>query len=433
MLIQFRFKNFRSFRDEQVLSMVASTDKTLRDENTIHATTLSKQRLVRSAVVYGANASGKSNLVSALGFVKSFVQHSADQELEAEIPLQPFLLDNTSSKSRSEFEVTFIHKGIRYQYGFSVDRKRVYEEWLIAYPKGQPQKWFERSPSSESKSEWYFGSQLKGEKGKLVSLTRPDVLFLSVAAKFNHEQLSSVYQWFSKYLRVIEADRDASHFFYTAKKALASQPFSVKLGELLRFADFGVADFSIEKSESLPEDMPEELRQLITSGRGRVQWSGQFNVQLRHRVSGSMETSIPLSLDDESKGTRRLFSIGGPWIDVLQHGYTLVVDELGSSLHPLLARELVSMFHSSDLNPRNAQLVFDTHDTTLLDSSIFRRDQVWFVEKDNGSVSHLYPLLDFSPRKEEALGRGYLRGRYGAIPILGDLAGFGAEAADGKD
>jgi AAA15 family ATPase/GTPase len=257
------------------------------------------------------------------------------------------------------------------------------------------------------------------------------VLFLSVAAKFNHEQLSGVYQWFSKHLRVIEADRDEGFFLYTANRALTSQLFSTKLGELLRFADLGIADFSVEKSQSLPDDMPEEIRQLITSG--RVKWSGQFNVQLRHQVSGNAELGIPLSLHDESKGTQRLFSIGGPWIDVLQHGYTLVVDELGASLHPLLARELVSMFHSSDLNPRNAQLVFDTHDTTLLDSSIFRRDQVWFVEKDNGSVSHLYPLLDFSPRKEEALGKGYLRGRYGAIPILGDLAGFGAEAADGKD
>jgi AAA15 family ATPase/GTPase len=230
---------------------------------------------------------------------------------------------------------------------------------------------------------------------------------------------------------VIEADRDEGFFLYTAKRALTNQLFSTKLGELLRFADLGIADFSVEESRSLPDDMPEEIRQLITSG--RVKWSGQFNVQLRHRVSGNAKLGIPLSLHDESKGTRRLFSIGGPWIDVLQHGYTLVVDELGSSLHPLLARELVSMFHSSDLNPRNAQLVFDIHDTTLLDSSIFRRDQVWFVEKDNGSVSHLYPLLDFSPRKEEALGKGYLRGRYGAIPILGDLAGFGAEAADGKD
>ena len=431
MLIQFRFKNFRSFQDEQVLSLVASSDKTLLEKNTIGALALGKQRLVRSAVVYGANASGKSSLVAALEFVKRFVHRSADQELEAEIPLQPFLLDNTSSKSRSEFEVTFIHKRIRYQYGFSVDRKQVYEEWLIAYPKGQPQKWFERNPSSGSKSEWYFGSQLKGEKGKLVSLTRPDVLFLSVAAKFNHEQLSSVYQWFSNHLRVIEADRDEGFFLYTAKRALTSQLFSTKLGKLLRFADLGIADFSVEKSQSLPDNMPEEIRQLIASG--RAEWSGQFNIQLRHRVSGNVESGNPLSLNDESKGTRRLFSIGGPWIDVLQHGYTLVVDELESSLHPLIARELVSMFHNSDLNPQNAQLVFGTHDTTLLDSSIFRRDQVWFVEKDNGSVSHLYPLLDFSPRKEEALGKGYLRGRYGAIPILGDLAGFGAEAADGKD
>jgi uncharacterized protein len=419
MLIQFRFKNFKSFRDEQVLSMVASTDKTMLESNTSPEPALGKQSLVRTSVIYGSNASGKSNVINAFAFVRAFVVSSVDKPVDAEIPVEPFRLEKTSANSPSEFEVTFIDHGVRYQYGFSVNRKKVFSEWLIAYPKGLPQKWFERTlDSSKGDSDWYFGPQLKGEKERLVSLTRPDVLFLALASKFNHKQLSTVYHWFQDHLRTIRADDDA-HFFYTAKQINADSATQQQVKRLLEFADFGIVDFFVKERQSLPDDMPEELRSLIA--KGDAEWSGSFDVQFKHRGKDADANELVFPLEQESKGTQRLFCISGPWVHTLNQGYTLVADELGASLHPNLVKELVRMFHDKNVNPKNAQLIFNTHDTTLLDSAIFRRDQIWFVKKDNSGASHLYPLLEFSPRKEESLGKGYLRGRYGAVPILSEF------------
>jgi len=436
MLIQFLVKNFRSFQGQQVLSMVASTDKVLLEENTIHTPALSKQRLLRSAVVYGPNASGKSNLIAAFAFVQQFVQSSAERQAGTAIPLQPFLLDETSANSPSEFEIAFVHQDIRYQYGFSVDRQRVHGEWLIAYPKGSPQKWFERSPLPDlSDSEWFFGSQLRGEKEKLVSLTRPDVLFLSVAAKFNHKQLSSVYNWFVEYLRVITVDEKGygACLPFTAKQTRENDDFRARIKGLLQFADLGIADVSVQETDGLPEDRPENVQKVISSmfDKDGLKWRTIY-VQMHHSTQDRTGTGVPFPMESESKGTQKLFCLGGPWLDTLQKGYTLVIDELDSSMHPHLVRALVSMFQRPDVNIQGAQLIFDTHDITLLDTTLFRRDQVWLTEKDNGGASHLYSLLEFSPRKDESLARGYMHGRYGAIPVFGELDFLKGEPPNGK-
>ncbi len=394
MLIEFRVKNFKSFQTEQVLSMVASSDKSLPD-NTSTTKALGGLKLLRSAVLYGANASGKSNLNAAVRFVQEFVKQSAQNTPDTEIPVQPFRLDKESSKSPSEFEVTFIHQDIRYQYGFSVDRQRVYEEWLIAYPKGKPQTWFERTAKPDTKKyDWYFGPNLKGEKKRLEGLTRPNALFLSVAATFNHEQLSEVYRWFSADLLVIDVDESSHEFFqqYTAKKAMKDRVFHTTVKHWLQFADLGIIDFSVEEKIST-----------------------HIDIQMKHETKEG--AGIPFPMQDESLGTRRLFAIVGFWYTMLSGG-TLFVDELDASLHPILVEELVKMFHNSDVNGDNAQLIFNTHDVILLDASLFRRDQIWFVEKDKAGGSHLYPLLKFIPRKDEALAKGYLHGRYRAIPFL---------------
>ena len=435
MLIEFRFKNFKSFQDDQVLSMVAGSDKSLPD-NVITDKALGKRKLVRSAVLYGANASGKSNLVDALDFVQRFVKGSAERKQGAEIPVHLFRLGKSDDESPAEFEISFIHQGVRYQYGFSVDRKRVHEEWLIAYPKGLPQKWFERSPSLDSlESEWYFGPQLKGEKKRLVSVTRPDVLFLSVAATFDHKQLSEVYRWFSYYLRVIQYDPAFALSFeqLTARGVAEDKDFKTLMQNLLQLADLGIADLSVEKTPLTEASLPfgvfsEKFRSSL------LEWEN-FDVQIWHRARDRTGSGVSFSLEDESLGTRRLFAMGYPWLHTLGEGFTLVIDELDTSLHPVLVRNLVDSFHNLDLNSQNAQLVFNTHDTTLLDSSLFRRDQVWFVEKDNAGASHLYPLLEFSPRKNEALAKGYLQGRYGALPFIEGFAKgllTGRDASDGE-
>ncbi|MEN4098550.1 MAG: ATP-binding protein, partial [Anaerolineaceae bacterium] len=242
------------------------------------------------------------------------------------------------------------------------------------------------------------GRNLKGKNNQVAELTRPDVLFLSNAAKFNHRQLGRVFEWFQKSLRVIDADR-LNPYLYTYSAALAKNDRQAqeRIRRLLAVADFGISDF--------------ELRSQIINRK-------HLDVYMRHPIGEKSEVAFPL--EEESNGTQRLFALSGPLVDVLDNGWTLFVDELDASLHPLLVRYLVELFHNQQINRRGAQLIFNTHDTTLMDGCLFRRDQIWFVEKDRQGCSHLYPLLDYSPRKDEALAKGYLLGRYGAIPFLSE-------------
>ena len=421
MLVEFKVTNFRSFRDTQVFSMVASSDQTLAD-NTITTAALGKRRLLRSAVVYGANAAGKSNLIIALNFVSDFVTKAADRKPRGEMRFSPFLLDKEHPNAPSEFEVTFIHDEIRYQYGFSLDQSRVHQEWLIAYPRGVAQTWFERSPLPDGKeSEWYFGPNYTGERSRLTSLTRPDALFLSVAATFNHKQLSKVYAWLTMQLQVVDpTSGDVALDQLTATLVNLDESVFSRVRSLVQRADLGIVHVSSEEQDKwtedeLPLDLPDERRSLLLKS------SKQVDIKLQHETGERDGEPVLLPFGEESLGTRRLFGLGGPWVVSLAAGLVLVVDELDASMHPILVRTLVRMFHDPEINRHNAQLIFNTHDTTLLDSGVFRRDQIWFVEKDRAGASHLYPLLEFSPRKDEALEKGYLQGRYGAIPFVSDL------------
>ena len=416
MLVEFKIKNFRSFREETTLSMVASADKTLL-ENTVAAPEFGGRSLLRSAVVYGPNAAGKSNLIAAANFVKRFVNTSMDRKLDTPIEVAPFLLVAEPVTAPVEFELTFIDsRDVRYQYGFHVTTEQVVREWLVAYPKGLPQTWFEREHPVGKEPEWYFGRNLKGRNSQVAELTRPDVLFLSNAAKLNHRQLTYVLTWFKKGLRVIDAEEaKVTLSFFSAVKAKEDEQTRVGIQTLLKVADFGISDFDVQErtftEKDFPEEMPIELRSQFVDKK-------TLDVFMRHPVSGVGEVSLPLK--EESSGTQRYFALSGPLYDVLENGWTLFVDELDSSLHPLLVRYIVELFHNPQINSKGAQLIFNTHDTTLMDGSLFRRDQIWFVEKDRQGCSHLYPLLDYSPRKDEALEKGYLLGRYGAIPFLSE-------------
>lgn len=429
MLIEFRVKNFKSFKDRQVLSMVASSDKSLL-ENTTAVKSLGNRRLVRSAVVYGANASGKSNLVDALGFVQHFVANSTERKPDVEIPVEHFLLSKNSATIPSEFEISFIHDGVRYQYSFSVNRRRVYEEWLVAYPKGKAQTWFERPIDNfDDPEQWYFGPRLKGEKKRLVSLVRQDTLFLSVAAQFSHKQLETVYNWFNYQMRVIRPEKSigSAEEQFTAKLMSETHRVREVIPLFLREADLGISGVLVETKRLTEVDLPpldmlsEEARSSLLK---ELLGKELLEIKMRHQAQGDDGHGVVFPYENESAGTQRVFVLIGPWLRALGEGFIVVVDELDSSLHPMLVRMFVEMFHTSELNQQGAQLIFNTHDTTLLSNELFRRDQIWFVEKDEAGASRLYPLLEFRPRKDEALAKGYLQGRYGAIPFLGSLEGF---------
>lgn len=384
-------------------------------------------RLVRSAVVYGPNASGKSTLVEGIRFVADFVRRSAQRQPETDIPVQSFLLSSICAEQPSEFGIVFVHNDVRYQYGFVVDHTRVHEEWLISYPRGSARILFERTAKDVSgEYDWYFGHFLKGQKNRLVPLTRPDVLFLSVAAQFNHEQLSDIYRWFSRQLRVVSPNRSSAHFLemWTTRmmKEQKHEDLLAKMKELIKIADLGIVDLTIKTIPSithdLSEEVPEEIRKAIQAIASRAEQTEQYEVSMVHQADEGTTEGVPFSVTEESLGTRRLFSLGGMALLALKRGSVLVVDEMDSSLHTILVRSIVELFHNPKTNPNDAQLIFNTHDTALLDAAVFRRDQVWFTEKDVFGASNIYPLLDYSPRKGEALGKGYLQGKYGAIPII---------------
>lgn len=421
MLIEFRVKNFRSIRDEQILSLEASSQKEL-PENVV--TTDNGTRILRSAVIYGANAAGKSNVIKALGFMESFVRGSARNNPEDKIPVTPFLLDPETKNKPSEFEITFLHRMVRYQYGFSVTSTSVVSEWLYAYPNGPAQTWYERS--NEEPRINFVSRELKGDKRAIESVTKQNHLYLSKAKQAEHKQLSEIYDWFSRHLFVLDSDNDMVRRIslnrQTARMVHQNPKTQRQLTKLIRFADTGIDDFYVNEVEESFSNLPEPIRQIILDSRPNEVAVSMPDTIKRYETEFSHPTSIgePVKFDmeDESLGTQRLFGIGGFLLSGLDDGDVVVIDELDDSLHPLLARYLVRMFHDPLINENNAQLIFNTHDSTLLDLTLMRRDQIWLVEKDQHGASQLYSILEFSPRANEALSKGYLQGRYGAIPFL---------------
>jgi len=419
MLIEFRVKNFRSVRDEQSLNLTASTSHEMENGH-VFVSKKSNFRLLKSAAIYGANASGKSNVLQGAAFMRHFVLKSAEGQAGDKIEVESFRLDQEFASQPSSFEVHFIHDEVRYQYGFSADKKRVRREWLLAYPFGKPQRWIERSWNTETEEmEWEFGPNFKGDRIKLSEMTRENTLYLSLGVKFNHPQLTPVFKWFRECLSILTAPMMFFGRFneFTAEHCENDKNFQVRIARLLTESDLGINDLKVESriltEDDVPDDAPEEIKQWIL---GRK----DFDIKTIHQSSMG-KGSVAFDLSDESDGTQRLFALAGKWLDVLDHGYTLFIDELDASMHPLLARKLVSLFHDPGINKKGAQLVFTTHDTTLLDKSLFRCDQIMFTEKEERGATRLYSLLEYSPRKSEALQKGYLAGRYGALPFLGDF------------
>jgi uncharacterized protein len=430
MLIEFRVENFRSFKTEQVFTMVASSDTTL-PENTFETSAFPKNKLLTTAAIYGANASGKTNLIKALSFVEWFVTNSHRRDINAKIPVEPFLLDDTNANSPTTFELTFIHQSVRYQYGFVISSSKVIEEWLFAYPSSRVQRWFERKDPDQpgnfktEDNSWDFRSTLKGENRSIALQTRPNVLFLSKAADSNHKQLKQVYDWFDSCLDTY-VDIQKLPPLLTANMLKNNPALEQQVKNLLTIADLGISDFRVEEKElnlkdTSLENLPDDLRNFFQSDFFQNNANKTWQITMAHHTNNpAIDKFFPLQ--DESLGTERLFALAGIILTALEEGRVLVIDELDSSLHPMLVRYIVSLFHNPNMNPGGAQLIFNTHDVTLLESEFLRRDQIWLVEKDNVNASHLYPLSDFKPRKSEAFQKNYLQGRYGATPIIGNLA-----------
>lgn len=420
MLIEFRVKNFRSLRDEQVLSLVASKDKTHEDTHTLATGLKAAPSLVRSAAIYGANAGGKSNLIKALQYMRGVVMESATVIQPGQTyAVQPFRLDAKSANQPTEFEVTFILDGVRYQYGFAMTAQRIVGEHLLVYKAFKPQRWFDRHFDERTGKDVYdFGPGLKGPKNLWEGATRPNALFLSMAVQLNSEALRLVFDWFVSGLVIFNEQAQLSP--QVSIQMLKQTEGRKQICDFLCAADISIADIEVVTRKVPGQAVHFDL----VAGKTEVRTEEMEEHQLRFSHVTEQGNAV-FDLMDESNGTRNLLFLTGPVMDILHKGLTLVIDELDTSLHTLLVRELVRLFHRPEANTGGAQLIFTTHDTSLLDApGLFRRDQVWFVEKDRDQASALVSLSEFSPRKNEALERGYLMGRYGAVPFLDHSLGL---------
>ena len=418
MLIQFRVENHRSLRDEQVLSLVAAHLGDSEDPRLLHPPEFG-EALLPAVALYGANASGKSNVLNGLAFMREAVLRSHRYwEPEEGAPQEPFVLSSTAQEKPSLYEVDFLVDGVRFRYGFVLSATRIVEEWLHAWPHGRKQVWFEREGDH-----FDFGKHLHGENETIRGLTRANSLFLSAAAQNNHAALLPLFGWFRA--ARLELRRSPLLGLKPSRAAFLGDLFSGQLAlfeedntarqhereaivHLLRSADLGILDMKVARSH---RSLPSRL------GASNVE------IHLRHRAEAQHEVWLPLEW--ESAGTITLLGIATRLVRLLRSGGLLCVDELEASLHPALGLELLRLFQDPRHNPKGAQLLFTTHDTNLLGNVLgeppLRRDQIWFTEKDQSGATHLYPLTDFQPRKAENLERGYLQGRYGAIPFLGQL------------
>lgn len=428
MLIQFGVGNYKSFKEVVTFSMIAARitakDKRL-DENNVFKVD-DELNLLKSTAIYGANASGKSNFISAVRFMKRFVLDSSkDTQANEAILVESFRLNTETANQPSFFEMIFIIDGHRYRYGFEVTSEKITSEWLYHVPTSREAKLFERRDGKiEVLTAFKEGKELKDK-------TRDNALFLSVAAQFNGTISKKILQWF-KNLGIISGLDDMGLRSYTVK-TFDNNEYRDEILRFVKKLDVGVDDIQIRKSPlTLPsvDKVPDEFKGLIEELK-KVSSSinigmEQMDILTAHRkfsADGQIAGVELFDIDDnESEGTKRIFSMAGPLVDTLKNGTVLLVDELDARLHPLITRAIISLFNSSETNPQNAQLIFATHDTNLLSKDIFRRDQIWFAEKDKFSATHLYSLVEYKVRNDASFESDYIHGRYGAIPFIGNLS-----------
>lgn len=412
MLIEFSVKNFLSFKDKVTLSM----EKGKGDELPDNVVSLGNYNLLKTAAIYGANASGKSNLLKALTSAIVMVRISSFTSVSSKWNfIKPFVFDEDSKNKPSEFEFIFIANNIKYRYFFSADVNRVYEETLDAFYSQKPTNIFRRT-----KTNTYEFSNDKSKLEALASNNTENKLFLSTATTWNYDKTKDAYLWFANAIDTYDSFdriRDNDLKDYSTNDSSLKE-FALKL---LKEADIFIKDISVDYQEN-EVDSAIIAPELAKSGeKFRTK---NVNIELEHEVVGNDNKthSYKLGFNDESSGTRILFAFAPFLKRAFETTRIIVVDELEKSLHPALVEFIVKLFNNKNINKTNSQLIFTTHAINLLNPELLRRDQIWFTEKNptNGS-SDLYPLDSFSVRKDENISKGYINGRYGAVPFIRDI------------
>lgn len=387
MLIQFTIENHRSIKESAVISFAASKDKSL-ESCLIHPD--EKRTLLPVLAIYGANAAGKSNVLHALMTMKDMiVGFSSKLSKGQKLPWEPFAGNNRPTS----FEIMYIYNQVRYVYGFSFDAKKIYTEYLYHWPNGREALIFSRENGA------YEFRENINEQMTLSNRTLDNKLYLVSSNDWNLPQTENAYKWFLEKLTGISELPAASS--ETVAEIVRSDESKARILKEMLLADLGISDVSIKTIAGKKDET------VITTTHRVIDEEGNID-------------HFQLLMDQESAGTQRFFSRIGGWLQALENGSLLVVDEIERSMHPLLTRRLIEMVQDSSINTSGAQLLFTTHDALLLDLNLMRRDQIWFAEKNNQScATELYSLASFSPRKGENVRKGYLQGRFGAIPFIG--------------
>lgn len=407
MLIELKMKNCFSIQGEQVLSLVASNDKQLKG-NTFQADNLT---LLKSVAIYGANAAGKSNIIKIIDVIKAIVLQSATIQRGIELPLMPFLLGKDKEKP-SEFEISFMAENVKYRYGFTATQKKILEEWLFAYPNGRMQQWFLRAYDAENdKYKYEFGSKFLGEKKLWENSTRENALFLSTAIQLNSKQLRPVFDWFRGKFNM-NSISGLGDFINILKQN------PQEISKYLKAVDFDIENLILKEEEANTQevswDLFNETISIDSSGKAK-----KSRVKAVHLNQQGQPIEFDMVL--ESEGTREFLRFLVPIINTFQKGGILIIDELHNHLHPLMTKFIINLFHNENINKNNAQLIFTTHETSILDKDIFRKDQIYFCEKQN-KATKLYAMSDFKGLRENIdFEKSYLLGRFGALPNLGQI------------
>ncbi|MBC6431531.1 ATP-binding protein [Nostoc sp. HG1] len=375
-------------------------------------------KLLKSAAIYGANASGKSNLATALGFMRRFMINSSKETQSTEkIGVERFKLSTETEAKPSFFEIVFLMNGKRYRYGFEATRDKVISEWLFYVPKSKETKLFERKLNKISVSKTYKADGIQQK-------TRHNALFLSVSAQFNVQIAEKILDWLANRVKLVSGLDDSGYQGYTIS-CLTNNKNKNEIFQLLKKLDLGFGDVKVEESEitadSFPKELPDEIKNyIIKNGMRKV-----TSVQTMHQkfnIEGNPVSTEIFDLDNqESEGTQKVFALAGPLIDTLKNGKVLIIDEFDARIHPLISRAIVELFNSNETNLNNAQLIFMTHDTNLLNNKLFRRDQIWFTEKNRYGATDLYSLAEYKIPDDASFENDYIQGRYGAIPYIGNL------------
>ena len=404
MILEFSITNFLSFKDKVTFSMFANSTSGLEDNYIIS----NKNRILKTAAIYGANASGKTNLFAVLNNVGYMLRNSNNLDINDKLRIDSFKFDKETINKPSQFEISFIVDEVRYEYGFIADENAIHEEYLYYSPNGRIKKIFERANTNQ----YSFPKNDEGILNDIAQKNSPNKFFIATATTWNYEKTRIPYNFLSYDLNAFNnliALRDvAIREYFKNDKDL--KEFAL---DFLKKADFNIEDFKVVEIE-LPDEILYRMTDANQNGVNIRKKQKLFTAFFKHKGS-----DVEISYDNESKGTQIVFCFIPFIMDAINKGMVLVVDELDRSLHPYLVEMIVQMFNDPNINKNNAQLIFNTHFTNLLNLNSLRRDQIWFIEKvGNSGISDLYVLSDFSVRKEENIEKGYMLGRFGAVPSI---------------